>query len=309
MTVDNLVSADVVTADGRRLTPSDTENPDLFWGLRGGGGNFGVVTSFEYRVHDIPPAVFSGLIVYPLEDGPSVLRGWRDFVADQPEDLAVWAVLRKAPPLPFLPADRHGRAIVALAVFYGGDPEEGERLTEPLLHLGEPLGQHLGPQPYADWQTAFDPLLTPGARNYWKSQDFRGLTDAALDQAVRGAAAVPSPHSEVFIGQLGGAMSRVAPETTAYPHRTSTFVMNLHGRWERPEEDAAGRAWARDMFDSLTPHATGGVYVNFLSEDEAGRVRSAYGPNFDRLVALKDAYDPGNLFRMNMNVRPTKIAA
>lgn len=307
MTVDNLLSADVVTANGRLVHASETENPDLFWAIRG-GGNFGVVTSFEFRLHPVGPEILSGLIVHPFEAAPEVLHFYRDFVADLPDETAVWVVLRKAPPLPFLPEEWHGREVVVLAAFHVGDMAEGERILEPLRRFGQPLADVIGPHQYVDWQRAFDPLLTPGARNYWKSHDFSELSDDLLGTLIDYAGRLPSPQAEIFIGQVGGQMGRVDPEATAYPHRNAAFIMNVHGRWERPPDDDACIAWARALFQDTAPFTTGGVYVNFLTHDEDDRVRAAYGPNYERLVEVKDVYDPSNLFRLNQNIRPTAFA-
>jgi FAD/FMN-containing dehydrogenase len=304
MTIDNLLGADVVTADGQRVRADDRENPELFWAIRGGGGNFGVVTSFEFRLHPVGPEVLSGLIVHPMEDAPEVLRFYRDFAGSLPDEAAVWAVLRKAPPLPFLPAEWHGREVLVLAAFHGGDMADGERVLRPLREHGRPIADVVGPHPYAAWQQAFDPLLTPGARNYWKSHDFTRLSDGLLDTLVDYARRLPSDQTEIFVGQTGGAMRGVAPDATAYPNRSTEFVMNVHTRWEDPTDDARCVAWAREFFDAAAPYAAGTVYVNFLTEDETERVSAAYGPNRERLGRLKERYDPDNLFRMNQNIRP-----
>jgi len=304
MTIDNLESAEVVTAAGEMVRASASEHPDLFWALRGGGGNFGVVTRFEFRLHPVGPDVLSGLIVYPLSEAKSVLQQYRDFVAKAPEALSVWTVLRQAPPLPFLPTEVHGQGIVALALLYAGDPKQGEPLIAPLRTFGTPLGEHVGVQPYTAWQRAFDPLLTAGARNYWKSHNLSTLKDGLLDAVIASIRKLPSPQCEIFFGALGGATTRPAPDSAAYPHRDATFVMNVHGRWEDPADDTRGIGWARDFFDASAPFASGGVYVNFLTADEGDRVRAAYGPNYDRLTQVKRTYDPDNLFRMNQNIKP-----
>lgn len=304
MTVDQLRSARVVTADGQLRRTSATEEPDLFWAIRGGGGNFGVVVEFEFELHPCGPDVYSGLIVYPMSEAKSVLTQYRSLIETAPDELTVWVVARRAPPLPFLPAEVHGQPIVALAVFYAGAPEEGERLAAPFRRLGRAAGEHLGAQPYVAWQRAFDPLLTPGARNYWKSHNFTHLADGLFDAAIQFASAAPSPHCEVFIGQLGGQAGRVPANAMAYANRDANFVMNVHGRWERPEEDAAGIAWARRFFDATAPFATGGVYVNFMPADEGYRVPAAFGGNYDRLAALKHRFDPHNVFHINPNVPP-----
>ena len=304
MTIDNLESVEVVTAAGEAVKASAKEHPDLFWALRGGGGNFGVVTRFEYRLHPVGPEVLSGLIVYPMSEAKPVLKQYRDFMKQAPDELTVWTVLRLAPPLPFLPADAHGKGIAALAVFYAGDPKQGEKLIAPLRAFGKPVGEHIGMQPYTAWQQAFDPLLTAGARNYWKSHNFTNLPDALFDAVVASLGKLPSPQCEIFFGAIGGATTRQAPDAAAYGHRDALYVMNVHGRWDTADEDARGIAWARDFFQASAPFASGGAYINFLTADEGDRVRSAYGANYDRLARVKRQYDPGNLFRVNQNIKP-----
>jgi FAD/FMN-containing dehydrogenase len=304
MTVDNLISATVVTADGEVRTASAESEPDLYWALRGGGGNFGVVTSFEFRLHRVGPELYTGLAVYPHAQARKVLRAWRDFTADAPDELTVWAVLRKAPPLPFLPASAHGTDVLILPLLHTGSVADGERAAAPVLRFGDPLGVHAGPTPYAGFQSAFDPLLTPGARNYWKSNNFSTLPDAALDLAVDAATRVPDPQCEIFLAQLGGAMGRVDPSATAFVARDARYVMNVHGRWSAARDDERVRAWARQCFLDAAPHATGSGYVNFLTEDEGERVAASYGANHARLQAVKRRYDPQNLFRMNLNIVP-----
>ncbi|HSB72172.1 MAG TPA: FAD-binding oxidoreductase [Candidatus Methylomirabilis sp.] len=304
MTVDNLESAEVVTAAGEVVRASAAEHPDLFWALRGGGGNFGVVTRFEFRLHPVGPGVLSGLIVYPIAEAKSVLQQYRDFAAKAPEALSVWTVLRLAPPLPFLPEKVHGQGMIALALIYAGDPKQGEPLIQPLRKFGTLLGEHVGVQPYVAWQQAFDPLLTAGARNYWKSHNLSTLKDGLFDAVIASIGKLPSPQCEIFIGAIGGATTRPAPDSAAYAHRDAEFVMNVHTRWEDPADDKRCIAWARDFFKASAPFASGGVYVNFLTADEGDRVRSAYGPNYDRLARVKRKYDPDNLFRMNQNIEP-----
>jgi FAD/FMN-containing dehydrogenase len=304
MTVDNLESAEVVTAAGDVVRASATEQPDLFWALRGGGGNFGVVTRFDFRLHPVGPEVLSGLMVFPISEAKSVLQQYRDFAANTLDELSVWVVLRKAPPLPFLPEQTHGTEIVGLALLYVGDPAQGEALIAPMRKFGHLLGEHVGVQPYVNWQKAFDPLLGPGARNYWKSHNFSTLDDKLFDIVIEYALKLPTPQCELFFGAVGGATERPAPDATAYIHRDAKFVMNVHGRWDKPADDNRCIAWARDYFKDSAPFATGGVYVNFLTAEEGDRVRSAYGKNFDRLASIKRQYDPDNLFRTNQNIGP-----
>lgn len=305
LTVDNLLSVDVVTADGRLLRASEGENADLFWALRGGGGNFGVVTSFEYRLHAVAPEVVAGLIVHPFAQAKDLLEGYRNFVASAPNEVTVWVVLRKAPPLPFLPAEVHGKEILVFAVCAVGDMQAAEKAVKPLRSLGKPIADVVGPHPFVGWQTAFDPLLTPGARNYWKSHDFKTLDDGLIETMLDAVGKLPTPECEIFLGHLGGAVNRIPADATAYPHRDVNFILNVHTRWRDPAQDKECVAWARQLFDAAAPFATGGVYVNFMPEDEAQRVpKGAYGANYERLAQLKGTYDPGNLFRMNQNIQP-----
>jgi FAD/FMN-containing dehydrogenase len=305
MSIDNLVAATVVTADGELRAASADTNAELFWALRGGGGNFGVITSFEFRLHPIGPEVYAGLIVYPAAQARQVLRGWRDFCAAAPDELSVWAVLRKAPPLPFLPEAVHGTDVVVLALVHSGAASAGEALVAPLLRLGEAAGSALGPTPYAGFQTAFDPLLAAGERNYWKSNNFSALSDKAIDVLIASAAELPGPQCEIFVAQVGGAMGRVAPGATAFGGRDARFIMNVHGRWSDKADDDTVRGWARRVFKQAAPHANGSGYVNFLTEDEGERVAAVYGANHARLQAAKRRYDPHNLFRMNLNIAPS----
>lgn len=304
LTVDNLVSAQIVTADGETLRVSDSESPDLFWAIRGGGGNFGVVTEFEYALHPIGPQVSAGLFVFPFDQARRVLGQYRELTRELPEDLSVWAVMRHAPPLPFLPKGVHGDKVLVLPVLCIGEVSVGQKLVETVRRMGDPIGEHVGLQPYKDWQQTFDPLLAPGARNYWKSHNFTEISDGALDTMVEFAGTFPSPHCEIFIGQLSGASNRVPPEATAYAHRDAKYVMNVHGRWETPAEDQTCVSWARALFSAAAPHASAGAYVNFMTEEETGRVAAAYGSNYPRLVLLKKRYDPDNVFRLNQNIKP-----
>ncbi|QGW82511.1 FAD-binding oxidoreductase [Variovorax paradoxus] len=308
MTVDNLIAATVVTADGAVHEASAGSEPELFWALRGGGGNFGVVTSFKLQLHPVGPEVYAGLVVYPFEQARQVLRAWRDFSAGAPDELSVWAVMRKAPPLPFLPVSAHGTQVVIFPLLYCGDLSRGEQAAAPVTRFGTPLATALGPTPYAAFQTAFDPLLTPGGRNYWKSNNFGTLSDAALDAVIASGSRLPGPECEVFLAQLGGAMSRVEPTATAFVGRDARFIMNVHGRWSDAKDDQRVRAWARRAFEEAAPHATGSGYVNFLTEDEGERVAATYGANYPRLQALKRRYDAANLFRMNLNIAPAADA-
>ena len=306
LSIDNLISADVVTAAGELVKASDTENPDLFWGIRGGGGNFGIVTSFEFRLHKVGPEVLSGLIVHPLDAARDVLRFYRDFIKSTPQEFVCWLVMRKAPPLPFLPVEWHGKEILVLAVCYSGDVKEGERVAKPLRNFGKPIADIIAPMPFVAWQTILDPLLTPGMRNYWKSHNFREVSDGLIDTLIAHARRIPDPQTEIAFAHLGEGVMKVPKEATAYTHRDAAFVMNVHCRWDNSANDTKCISWARELFQAAAPFATGGAYVNFMTEEEQDRVRSAYGSNYDRLANLKKKYDPNNLFRLNQNIHPAK---
>jgi FAD/FMN-containing dehydrogenase len=306
LTADNLVGADIVTGAGTRLHASATENADLFWGIRGAGANLGVVTEFEYQLHPLGPQVYAGLIVHPFANAKTLFEAYRKITAAAPEELTIWVVLRKAPPLPFLPESVHGKEVMVIAFCYSGDPAKGEQAIAPLRALGKPLGEMVAAMPFTDWQQAFDPLLTPGARNYWKSQNFLQLDDGAIDAILAAVNKLPTEECEAFVGHLGGAVNRVSGDAIAYPHRDVNYVLNVHTRWRNADDDRRCIAWARDLFEATKPFATGGVYVNFMPEDETDRVaKGAYGKNYDRVASLKAKYDPTNLFRMNQNVRPS----
>jgi FAD/FMN-containing dehydrogenase len=304
MTIDNLVSANVITADGMKIRASENENTDMFWAIRGGGGNFGVVTQYEFKLHPVGPEILAGLLVFPFEQAKQVLTQYREFVKSAPEELSVWVVLRKAPPLPFLSEAVHGKEVVVLPIFYAGDITQGKKLIEPLRSFGDPYGEHIGTQPYTEWQKVFDPLLTPGARNYWKSHNFTDLSDNAFNSMIEFAGKLPSPQCEIFIGLIAGAANHVPSDAMAYAHRDAKFVLNVHGRWDDPTEDERCIDWARTFFKATAPYSSAGAYVNFMTEDESDRVTAAYGANYARLVQIKKQYDPENVFHLNQNIMP-----
>jgi FAD/FMN-containing dehydrogenase len=307
LTVDNLLSADVVTASGDLVRASPTEHRDLFWALRGGGGNFGVVTAFEFALHELGPQVLSGLVVHPFADAQRVLQEYRQALEAAPDELTCWVVMRQAPPLPFIPQEWHGKEVLVLAMCYCGDIEAGEKATASLRAIGSPIADVVAPHPFVGWEQALDPLLTPGARNYWKSHDFIELSDAAIGVLLDAIRQLPGPECEIFIGHVGGAAGRIAAEETAFPQRSSHFVMNVHARWREPAMDQPCIGWARQIFEAAKPHAAGTAYINFMPEDEVDRVEAAYGGNYRRLVEVKLRYDPQNLFRMNQNVQPVEV--
>lgn len=290
---DNLCSADVVTADGQLLTASDTERPDLFWGLRGGGGNFGIVTSFEYRLHPVGP-VLAGLLFYPIAKATEVFRFYREYMPESPDALRVDIGVLTAP---------DGNLAVGMIPCYVGAVAEGERVIAPLRRLG-PVADLVRPMTYCEVQTMLDDVLPPGRRNYWKSSFVPTLDDAAIETLIACGQAAPSPTSFLALEPIHGAASRVPPEATAFPHRTAHYSLLILAVWTDPAASEQHIRWARESWEALQPFAAGRVYVNYLSEGE-DRVQEAYETNYDRLVALKNTYDPTNFWRRNQNIRPT----
>ena len=306
MTIDNLVAAQVVTAEGKMWHTSADENEDLFWAIRGGGGNFGVVTQFEFQLHPVGPNVFAGLMVFPFQQAQQVLTRYTEFIESAPEKLNVWVVLRQAPPLPFLSTDVHGKEVVILAVFFAGNPAEGETFLPPLRGFGDVLGEHVGSMPNTQWQQAFDPLLTPGARNYWKSHNLAEINNNVLDTMIEYAGKLPSSECEIFLGLLAGVANNIPPGATAYSARDAKFVINVHGRWQTPAQDDECIGWSRAFFNAAAPYASSGAYTNFMTADEGERVAAAYGANYARLLEIKRRYDPRNIFHLNQNIRTSE---
>jgi FAD/FMN-containing dehydrogenase len=306
-TCDNLLSAEVVTAGGARLTACADENPDLLWALRGGGGNFGVVTSFEYRLHPVGPEVIAGGVVHSFADAPEVFRFFADFVATAPDELSVTAsTFRAAPGFP-VPAELVGELVTVLAICYAGDLAEGERILKPLRSFGRPLADLVATMPYTALQSGSDASYPNGQRNYWKSHYVDHLNDDVIAQVIEHAQRMRSPQSSFYFQHLGGAISRAGPETAAFGHRGAGFDFTILTIWTDPAEDAAQMAWARDFFTAMEPHSTG-VYVNNLGSEGADRVKAAYAPEtYRRLVELKNTYDPDNTFRVNQNLAPIPI--
>jgi FAD/FMN-containing dehydrogenase len=299
-----MLGADLATADGTMLHLSETENADLFWAIRGGSGNFGIVTGFEFRLHPIGPMLLAGPVVHPIDQAGPVLRAYRKVAHAIPDEATCWFVLRKAPPLPFLKPEHHGKPVLILAMAYAGAIEQGEAALRPLRDLGPKLADGVSPHPYAGWQAAFDPLLAPGARNYWNSHDFAALSDEVIDLMVEATATLPGDECEIFTAQLGGAAGRVAEDAMAYPHRRTQFTMNIHGRWRRAEEDAACIAWVRHLYRRAAPLALGSVYVNFVPEPDEQRPIGAFGANAARLGGIKARVDPTDMFRANVPIAP-----
>ncbi len=295
MTVDNLIGADVVLASGELVHASDTEHPDLFWALRGGGGNFGIVTAFEYRLHPVGPEIVGGMVLHPFERAADVLRFYRDFAKDAPDQLTVAAVLVTAP---------DGHKAVALAAAYIGAIDEGERAVAPLKSFGPPVVDMMGPQPYLGQQAMLSNAMPPNLLNYWKADFVPAVSDDVIEVAVGAYAQAPSPLSSILFFPIHGAASRVSPVATAYPHRAGVH-MGLYALWNDPAANDANIAWVRRAWTALQPFAPGGVYVNELGEDEGDdRVRLAYGPNYERLARVKRQYDPDNVLCLNANILP-----
>jgi FAD/FMN-containing dehydrogenase len=305
MSVDNLVSADVVTADGNLLHCSANSHEDLFWAIRGGGGNFGVVTMFEFQVHPVGPEIYAGLTVLPIEQARDALIRYRAVSETWPDELSVWAVARICPPLPFLSDSIYGKPVIIFGACYSGQIDNGPGVIGELCKFGIPHGEQFGRMAYIDWQRAFDPLLTPGARNYWKSHAIGAIDDGLIDAYIDAIAHLPSPQSEMVFASIGGQAGRVASDATAYVCRDAKYMLSIHGRWNESSDDGHCVAGVRAIFEKFSPFALGSVYVNFLGEDETDRVKAAYGQNYARLVAVKDRYDPGNLFRHNQNIKPS----
>jgi len=307
---DNLVGAEVVMADGAVVRTSERNEPDLLWALRGGGGNFGVVTSFEYRLRPLPPQILGGAVFYPLEQAAQVLDEWGDWVSYAPDELTTMAAFVSAPPLPFIPAKYHFAPVVAIAACYAGPPAAGEAQVAPLRQLGGALADALGPVPYTALQSMLDDSAPAGLRSYWKPGYLAGR--AELAHAERGllqaAASRPSPLSQVHVHHMGGAVARVSPDSSAVGFRDAEFAFNIVGMWQGEEDDEANLSWARKHFSMVEP-VTVGAYVNFLADAGAEATRSAYPSQVhDRLSRLKRRYDPENRFRVNHNILPAPTA-
>ena len=303
---DHLVAADVVTADGRLRRVSADEDPYLFWARRGGGGNFGVVTTFEFQAQPHGPEVVAGLVLHPMDRASDVLALFRDATAGAPDGLCLLLIMRKAPPLPILPKEVHGAPVAGIAVCYSGPLEQGEELVAPIKRFGRPLADTIGRKPFVAHQQFLDSGQPFGRRYYWKSDYFDALPQAADGTIIDHAMAIASPHSAVLCMHLGGVAARRPAGETAVGNRTAEYVLNMQGAWEEPAEDHAHIAWARDFWSAMQPFSSGGTYVNFLTEDaDEERVRAAYGADlYARLARIKARYDPDNLFRSNQNIRP-----
>jgi FAD/FMN-containing dehydrogenase len=301
---DNLVSAEVVTADGQIVTASERENEDLFWALRGGSGNFGVATLLEFRLHPVSD-VYGGPMFFDMADAQTVLRFYRDWIKDAPEAFGGFPAFQIAPPLPFIPEKRHGEAMLAFITCWAGPLDQGEAVLKALHDVAPVVAEHVGPVPYAALNSAFDALYPPGAlQHYWKANFVRELTDDAIAAHLEWGPKVPVVNSTVHIYPINGACHRVPGDATAFAHRDATFATVIAGMWPDPAQNEANIAWVRAYYDATAPHSETGGYVNFMSGDDQGRVPANYGANYERLRDVKRTYDPDNLFHMNQNIKP-----
>jgi FAD/FMN-containing dehydrogenase len=303
LSCDNLISAEVVTADGRSVTASEKENQDLFWAIRGGGGNFGVVTSFEFRVHPVKE-IYGGPMFFEVDDAGTVLRFYREFIADAPEEFGGFPAWQIAPPLPFVPENRHGDTFLAFVACWAGPLDQGERILKPLHDVAPVVAEHVGPMPYPALNSAFDALVPPGLQHYWKANFVTELNDQAIQAHLEHGPKVPAVNSTVHIYPINGACHRVAPDATAFAYRDATFANVIAGMWPDPTQNEANIQWVRDYYDATAPLSEEGGYVNFMAGDDQDRIKANYKGNYERLVEIKRKYDPGNLFHLNQNIKP-----
>jgi FAD/FMN-containing dehydrogenase len=303
---DNLVSVEVATADGRLVTASESENADLFWGVRGGSSNFGVVTSYEFRLHPVGPTVLAGKLMHPISEAKERLRAWRDYVEQAPEELSTATAVFKAPPEPFVPEELHGKPVLGMLVLYVGDPAEGAEIVRPLKELGPPAVDGIQQMPYTAFQEILDAEAPWGTQVYNSGEHLRELSDDAIDVFVDYAGRLDSPLSQAIMFRNGGAVGRVPDDAMAAGHRDAAYLMHPIAVWDDPADSEQHISWCRDLCSAMRPHTTGGVYLNMTMDEGERRVRAGYGAEkYRRLVALKDKYDPGNLFRVNQNIRPS----
>jgi FAD/FMN-containing dehydrogenase len=303
LSCDNLVSAEIVTADGRTLTASETEHPDLFWAIRGGGGNFGVATALELRLHPLRD-IYGGPMFFEVRDAAAVLRFFREFIADAPRAFGGFPAWQIAPPLPFIPEARHGETFLAFVACWAGPLEQGEAVLKPLHDVAPVVAEHVGPMPYPALNSAFDALVPAGLQHYWKANFVRELSDAAIEQHLAFGPRVPTVNSTVHIYPINGACHEVASEATAFAYREANFAPVIAGMWPDPSQNAANIAWVRDYYAATAPLSEEGGYINFMAGDDQDRIRANYRGNYARLVEVKRTYDPDNLFRVNQNIKP-----
>lgn len=308
-TSDNVLGMNVVTAEGTLVRASDDENPDLFWGLRGGGGNFGIVTGIDYTLYPVGPEIVGGIVAWPQSEAPKVLELYRSLAEKAPPELTLVTLLRPAPPAPWLPKEIHGTPIIAILACHTGRPEEGEKIVQPIKSFGKPVGDVLARRPYTQVQAMLDGTQPKGRRYYWKSEYLPGVEPALCEKVMRHAAIIPSPHSAVILFQLAGAVNGIDEAHSAVGNRGARWVLNIAGSWERAGDDRANIDWAREAWNDMKSFSTGGTYLNFLNEDDgAERTRAALGKNLERLAEIKAKWDPENVFRTNRNIEPVPAA-
>jgi FAD/FMN-containing dehydrogenase len=305
LTCDNLISADVVLADGSFARASAEDNADLFWALRGGGGNFGVVTSFEYRLHPVSD-VYVGIFFYEIDQTRNLLRFFREFIKDAPREYGGFPAFQAAPPVPFIPEERHGDAFCAAVVHWAGGLDQGETAMKPFRDLAQPVGQMVAPMAYPWLNSAFDEIFPKGMRMYWKGNFVTELSDAAIEAHAEHGPKVPEVSATMHLYPINGACHDVGPEDTAFAYRNATFAPVYVVGWTDPAKDAERIQWVRDYYEATAPHSEPGGYVNFMDDDDQDRVRDNYRGNFDRLARIKAKYDPDNLFHLNQNIAPAR---
>lgn len=304
-TSDNVVRIDVVTADAQLVHASSEENTDLFWGLRGGGGNFGVVTGIDYKLYSVGPEIVGGLVAWPAREAPKVLELYRTIAEKAPPELTLVVLMRPAPPAPWLPKDMHGKPIVAILACYSGNPEQGEKAVAPIKSFGSPIGDVLVRRPYVQVQSLLDATQPKGRRYYWKSEYLSNIEPALCEKVIEHAAKIPSPHSAVILFQLEGALNRLKEDHSPVGNRDARYVFNLGGSWEQEEDDKVNVDWTREAWNDMRQFSTGGTYINFLTEDEGPeRIEAALGKGIQRLAEVKARWDPENVFRTNRNIKP-----
>jgi FAD/FMN-containing dehydrogenase len=309
LAIDNLLAVELVTADGKRVAADARTNPDLFWAVRGGGGNFGVVTSFTFQLHPVGPEILGGAVFYPVAQAADLLRFYRDWVGTLSDDTTTMAVFITAPPFPFIPAPIQGTPVVGIALCHAGPRDRGEAAIKALLEFGAPAAAHVGPAPYVMLQGMFDPGAPKGLLSYWKTEYLRDLGNDTIGVLTKHTAGMGAPFTQVHIHQVGGAVSRVDPDATAFGHRGAPFILNAVGLWQDPAETEKSIAWTRSFAQAMQPHSTGAQYLNFLADANDEKLKAAYGEKkLARLAKVKRQYDPENVFRINQNIRPAGAA-
>ncbi|MGV7223487.1 MAG: FAD-binding oxidoreductase [Nitrospinales bacterium] len=304
-TADNVIGIDVVTADAQIVHANNEQHQDLFWGLRGGGGNFGVVTSIDYALYPIGPEIVGGLVAWPASEAPNVLELYRTLAEKAPAELTLVVLMRIAPPAPWLPKDMHGKPIVAILACYSGDPEQGEKIVAPIKSFGKPIGDVLIRRPYVQLQSLLDATQPKGRRYYWKSEYLQHIERALCEKVIEHAEKITSPYSAVILFQLKGALNQLGEDHSPVGNRDARYVVNLASSWDKVDDDKINIEWAREAWTDMKPFSTGGTYVNFLTEDEGPeRIEAALGNSLERLAEVKAKWDPENMFRTNRNIKP-----